>query len=320
MMFLKEKKQQNSCLQSKSLRNKMLRKEIWRHRELYLFMLPGIVLVLIFSYAPMYGVLMAFQDVKIGDAFGQSDWVGLYHFKRFFNSHWLPIILKNTIIIALLTHVLAWPSAPILALLLHNSNKRKLSKVVQNCTYLPYLLSIVIVVSILNVFCGESGFVNIILKNLGRERINFFGDPNWVYPFHLILTFWMSTGYGAVVYLGALSSIDEEIIEASRIDGAGKLKCIWHIQIPSIMPTLITMLILNMGYVFTVGTDKALLLQTDLNLTNSEVVATYVYKAGVSQLQYGFSTAMGLFQNLINFVMLLTVNGISRKVSDTSVI
>ena len=300
---------------------KTLKKEIWRHRELYLFLLPAVVLLIVFDYIPIYGVTMAFQDVKIGDKFGQSEWIGLYHFKRFFSSSWLPIILKNTVSIALLTNVLGWPLAPLLAIMLHNSNSKKIKKVVQNITYIPYLLSIVVVVSIINVFCaGETGLINIILRNLGLERINFFGNPDWVYPLHFVIDAWKGTGYGAIVYLGALSSIDEEMIEAARVDGAGKLRVIWNIQIPTIMPTIITMLILNMGNVFSIGINTALLLQTDLNLSNSEVIGTYVYKAGVMGAQYGFSTAIGLFQNIINFAMLLLVNYLARKFSETSVI
>lgn len=309
-MVKKEKKKQRT----------MLKKEIWKHRELYLFLLPAIVLKFIFHYIPIYGVLMAFQDVKIGDAFGQSAWIGLYHFKRFFNSHWFLVLMKNTINIAFLTNILTWPFAPILALLIHNSSKKRLSKAVQNATYLPYLLSEVIVVSILNVFCGDTGLINILLKNAGLDRINFFGDPVWVYPFHFIMHVWMTTGYGAIVYLGALSGVDESMIEAAKIDGAGKLRIMWSIQIPTIMPTIATMLILNFGSAFTVGADQALLLQTDLNLKRSEVISTYVYKSGVAGMQYGFSTAIGLFQSLINFVLMLIVNTISKKTTDSSII
>lgn len=309
-MLKKEKKQQRA----------LLKKEIWKHRELYLFLLPAIILKFVFHYIPIYGVGMAFQDVKIGDAFGQSAWIGLYHFRRFFNSHWFPVMMKNTICIAFITNVLTWPFAPILALLIHNSNRRKLSKTVQNATYLPYLLSAVIVVSILNVFCGDTGIINILLKNHGFSRINFFGDPDWVYPFHFIMHVWMSTGYGAIVYLGALSGVDESMIEAAKIDGAGKLRIMWSIQIPTILPTIATMLILNLGSAFTVGADQALLLQTDLNLKSSEVISTYIYKSGISGMQYGFSTAIGLFQSLINFTLMLIVNRIAKKTTDTSII
>lgn len=313
--MVKIKKKQQSIQ-----KNTHLKKEIWRHRELYLFLLPAIVFKFIFHYIPIYGVGMAFQDVKIGDAFGQSAWIGLYHFKRFFSSHWFPILMKNTLSISFLTNVLTWPFPLILALLLHNSSNKRLSKVVQNVTYLPYLLSVVIIVSILNVFCGDTGIINILLKNAGLQKINFFGDPDWVYPFHVILGVWKGTGYGAIIFLSALSGVDEEMIEAAKIDGAGKLRVIWNIQLPMILPTIITLLILNLGSSFNVGVDQALLLQTDLNLRSSEVISTYVYKTGVSSMQYGFSTAVGLFQTLVNFILMLTVNMISKKTTDMSII
>lgn len=299
----------------------LLKKQIWKSRELYLFLLPAFAFMILFKYVPMYGVLMAFQDVKIGDTFAMSEFIGLAHFKRFFSSPWLPTILKNTVCLSLLVNVLTWPLAPGLAILLHNSNNVRIKKAVQNITYMPYLLSTVVAVSIVNVFCGgETGLVNIVLRNLGMDRINFFGNPDWVYPLYTIVNIWMNTGYGAIVFLGALAGIDEEMIEAARVDGASKLRIIWSIQIPTIMPTLVTMLILNMGHMFALGTDLALLLQTDLNLTMSEIIGTYVYKTGISGGQYGFAAAVGLFQNFISLAMILIVNFVAKKTTDTSVI
>lgn len=296
-------------------------KSIWKHRELYIFMLPALVALIVFKYFPMYGVVMAFQDVKIGTPIWQNDWVGLKHFLRYFNSNWFTTTIKNTLIISILQNVICWPFPIVLALLLHNSTNSKIKKLTQTATYLPYLLSLVIIVSIINIFCsGESGVINIVLKKLGMERINFFGDPNWVYPLYIISDIWQNMGYKAVVYIGALSSVDEALEEAAMIDGAGKLKRIWNIQLPTILPTVVTMLILDMGKVFALGADKMLLLQTDLNLSASEIIATYVYKTGFYSTQYGFSTAIGLFQNIINLILLLIVNKISKKVADVSVV
>ena len=298
-----------------------LRKSIWQHRELYVFMLPALVVLIIFSYVPMYGIVMAFQDVKIGNPFGQNEWIGWYHFERFFNGAWVGTLLKNTASIAFLQNILTWPFPLILALLLHNCRIKPLKKTAQTFSYLPHLLSTVVVVSIINVFCaGDYGLINILLRANGMDRISFFGKPEWVYPLYIISSVWQSTGYGAIVYLGALSSVDEELVEAAKIDGASKLKTIWHIQLPCILPTVVTMLILNMGNLFAVGADKMLLLQTDLNLSASEIVSTYVYKVGFSGMQYGFSTAVGLFQNVINLAMLFIVNAISKKVSGSSVV
>lgn len=298
-----------------------LKKEIWRHRELYFFLLPGFIALIIFSYGPMYGIVNAFQDVKFGKGYGMNDWVGLYHFKRFFSSTWFGTIMVNTMSVSILQQILSWPVPIVIALLLHNCTKKGIKKTAQMTSYLPHLLSTVVVVSIINVFCaGDYGLINILLRSVGLERINFFGEPGWVYPMYIISSIWKDAGYSAVVYLGALSSVDEELMEASRIDGASKLQGIWYIQIPCIVPTVVTMFIMSMGNLFAMGADKMLLLQTDLNLSASEIISTYVYKTGVMQTQYGFSAAVGLFQNVINVTLLLIVNWICKKKLDTSII
>jgi putative aldouronate transport system permease protein len=296
-----------------------LQKEILKHYELYIFILPALIALIIFSYVPMYGVLMAFQDVKIGHAFLFGNWVGLRHFQRFFNGGWFSIIFSNTIKLSLANNFLCLPLPIILALLMHNCVSKRIKKISQTATYLPHLLSIVVVVSILNVFCaGEAGLINILLKKFGMSQISFFGSPKWVIPLYVISGIWASTGYSAIIYLAALSTVDNELVEASMIDGAGKLRQVWHIQIPSILTTIVIMLILNLGHMFGVGADKMLLLQTNLNLSASEIISTYVYKTGYINAQYGFSTAVGIFQNVINLVLLLFVNYTSKKLSDIS--
>ena len=317
-MMIEKNKNQDSM---KAMRRKLLRKEIWRHRELYLFLVPALIALIIFSYVPMYGIVIAFQDVKFGSPYGQNEWIGLHHFKRFFESAWIGRILKNTATVSIAHSLFTWPLPIVLALLLHNSSNKFIKKTAQTFSYLPHLLSTVIVVSIINVFCaGDYGLINIFLRNAGMDRISFFGEPIWVVPLYVISAVWQHMGYEAIVYLGALSAVDEELMEAAKIDGAGKLKCIWYIQLPLIMSTVTTMLILNMGGMFSVGADKMLLLQTDLNISASEIISTYVYKTGVVGMQYGFSAAVGLFQNIINLIMLLSVNKLSKKLSGSSVI
>ncbi len=301
-------------------RNPLLR-EIKRHWELYMFMLPGLAVLIIFHYIPMSGILMAFQNVRIGDPYLGSQWVGFKHFIRFFESYWLPLMLRNTAIISILCNVCTFPFGLTLAVMLHNSNSKFLRKATQNLSYIPHLLSMVIVVAILNLFCAsETGLINIIAMKLGGENRKYMLDPNLVYFFHVITTVWQGTGYNAIVYLGALSTVDEQQIEAAKIDGASKLQCITKIQIPTIMPTVVTMLILSMGNMFTLGADKGYLLQNDLNLERSEIISVYVYKSGLEKQQYGFSAAIGLLQNVINLIMLFTVNLISSKLADTSVV
>lgn len=304
-----------------NVQTRFLKKEIWRHRELYFFILPGFIALIIFSYGPMYGIVTAFQDVKFGRGYGMNDWVGLYHFKRFFNSTWFWPIMVNTISVSFLKQIFAWPVPIMLALALHNCTNKGIKKTAQMTSYLPHLLSVVVVVSIVNVFCaGDYGLINILLRKMGLEAISFFGEPKWVYPMYIISDIWKDAGYSAVVYMGALSSVDEELMEASRIDGANKMQSVWYIQLPCIIPTVVTMLIMSIGNLFAMGADKMLLLQTDLNLAASEIISTYVYKTGIIQTQYGFSAAVGLFQNVINVTLLLTVNWICKKKLDTSII
>lgn len=222
--------------------------------------------------------------------------------------------------VSLLVQVLCWPVPLILALLLHNCVHPRLKKTAQNFSYLPHLLSIVVVVSVIRLLCDtQSGLINILLTKMGGERINFFADPKWVYPMYVISAIWQDSGYNAIVYLGALSSVSAELEDAARIDGAGKLKCIWHIQLPCIMPTIVILLILNMGKMLVMGADKMLLLQTDVNLSRSEIIDTYVYKTGIGGAQYGFATAVGMFQNVINLVLVFLTNKIAKKLTDVSI-
>lgn len=291
-----------------------------QHWELYLFMVPAIAALIVFSYVPMYGVLMAFQDAKVGNTIFENEWVGLKHFIRFFEGAWFNDIMRNTIVTSLACQLITWPCSIALAILLYNTTSNRLKKTSQTLTYIPHLMSTVVVVSIINVFCaGDSGLINILLQKLGMERISFFGDRKWVLPLYLISEIWVSTGYGAIIYLGALNSIDEEVLEAARIDGAGKWQQIRHIQIPLITSTIATMLILKMGNVMTLGAEKMLLLQTDLNIRSSEIISTYVYKTGIAGGQFGFATAVGLFQAVVNLLLVLLTNKLSKKFADTSI-
>lgn len=306
--------------QERAIERKRLRKEIWKYREMYLFMLPALVVLLIFSYGPMYGIVMAFQDVKIGVSIFQNEFVGLKHFQRYFSSIWFATTLRNTVLVSLLVQILCWPVPLILALLLHNCVHPRLKKTAQNFSYLPHLLSVVVVVSVIRLLCDtQSGLINILLTKMGGERINFFADPKWVYPMYVLSAVWQDSGYNAIIYLGALSAVNAELEDAARIDGAGKLKCIWHIQLPCILPTIVILLILNMGKMLVMGADKMLLLQTDVNLSRSEIIDTYVYKTGIGGAQYGFATAVGMFQNVINLALVFLTNRIAKKLTDVSI-
>lgn len=314
----------NNKLQNKQpIKNEGLRlaRRVWDYREMYLLLLPAFALVFFFNYIPMYGIIMAFQDVGFGDKFGQSDWVGLYHIKRFLNSIWIDRLLRNTVLTAMIGMLCQWPFGLFLAFLLHNSTNRYIKKATQSLTYIPHLFSTVVIINVFRILLGyDNGLINQLIEGLGLDRIHFLTEGEWVIPIYVISGIWAHTGADAVVYIGALSGVDEQMMEAARIDGASKWRIIWNIQLPSIMPTVITMLILSMGNLFNVGAEKMLLLQNDLNLENSEIISTYVYKHGVKGALYGYSAAIGLFQNIVNLTMMLIVNWLGDKFAGMSVI
>lgn len=289
-------------------------KRIWDYREMYLMLIPSLIYVFIFSYIPMYGIIIGFQDMNIGDAYGQSTWVGLYHLKRFFQGIWIESLLRNTIVITAIGALLGIPFNLGLALLLHNSTNKYIKKLVQSLSYVPNLLSLVLIVGILNLFVDrEGGLINIVRQMMGLKNIDFFARIDAFLPMYFISGVWQSTGAGAIIYIGALAGVDEEMVEAARIDGASKWRIIWHIQLPSIKPTVVTMMIMSFGNVFAVGADKVLLMQTPLNEEISEVISTYVYKSGIQDGHYSFTTAVGLFQNVCNIIMLAIVNFVADK-------
>lgn len=298
-----------------------LARRVWSYREMYLMLLPALVLVFVFSYIPMYGIIMSFQDVSFGDRFGQSDWVGLYHIKRFFNSVWIGILLKNTATVAIVGTLCSWPSALALAFMLHNSTNPFIKKMTQSLTYIPHLFSTVVIINVFRILLNyNSGLINLAIEAIGLDRIKFLTLEEWVVPIYVVSGIWAHTGSSAVVYIGALAGVDEQMVEAARIDGASKWRIIWNIQFPSIMPTVVTMLILQMGDLFSVGAEKMLLIQNDLTLNSSEIISTYVYKHGVKGSLYGYTSAIGLFQNVINLGMMFLVNWLGDKFAGMSVI
>lgn len=293
-------------------------RRVVRHWELYLLLIPAVAAVIVFNYAPLYGIQLAFKEMRLGQTIESAKWVGMRNFVRYFNSGWFWRTIKNTFIIGI-TAELLFPLPILLAILMHNCVVQRLKKLTQTVTYIPHLVSVVVTISILLLFCdGETGLINIFRSRLGLSKVSFFGADRYVLPMYLITGVWQGTGSGAIVYLAALSAVDNELIEASMIDGCSKFKRMIHIDLPTIMPTVIIMLIMSLGRWFGVQTDKLLLLQTPLNMGASEATGTYTYKVGIQNAQYGMGTAIGLFVNVINFVMLISANFISKRVSETS--
>lgn len=299
----------------------LLVKNVRKCWQLYLLMLAPFIYLVIFKYWPMYGALISFQDFVPTKGFWGSDWVGLKHFVRFFDSYEFWRIMKNTLILSLYSLVAGFPFPILLALCLNYVNQRFFKKSVQMITYAPHFISVVVMVGIiLQLLDPRIGVVNMILQFLGFQPINFMGSPDLFKSIYVWSGIWQNVGFSCIIYLAALSSIDPSLHEAAVVDGASKLQRMWHIDLPGIVPVAVILLILNTGNILDTGFEKVLLMQNPLNLSTSEVIDTYVYKVGLAStaINYSYSSAIGLFKSVINLILLVLVNRIARKVGETS--
>jgi putative aldouronate transport system permease protein len=277
------------------------------------------VYALIFLYLPMVGVVIAFTDYSPTKGFFGSPWVGIKYFKKFFESYNFWQIFYNTVALSFYNLIATFPIPIIFALLLNQMRLRSLKKVIQTASYAPYFISVVVLVGMMNVFFSpSSGIVNVVIKMLGGTPVYFMGKPELFRPIYVWTNVWQTTGRSAIIYIAALTGVSMDLHEAAMVDGANKLQRTLHIDIPGILPTAIIMLILNLGQIMSIGFEKAYLMQNTLNITASEIISTYVYKIGLLGAQFSFSTAIGLFNSVINFAMVVGVNMLSRKLSDTS--
>lgn len=287
--------------------------------QLYLLIIPTVVYLIIFNYIPMYGVQIAFKDFVAQKGIFGSSWVGFKHFERFFSSYQFIKVLKNTLGLSLYQLVAGFPIPIIMALLLNQTRNKRFKKVVQTVTYAPHFISVVVLTGMLYIFLSpRSGFINNIIVALGGKSIFFMAENSWFKSIYVWSGIWQNTGWGTIIYLAALSGISPELYEAARVDGANKRQIIKNIDLPSIMPTAIILLILNIGKIMSVGFQKAFLMQNDLNLAASEIIATYTYKIGLLQAQYSYSSAIGLFNTIVNVILLVSVNKLSRKMTNNS--
>ncbi len=309
---------ETAALSVKQKRHASRRRDLRRCWQLYLMILPAITTVFIFHYIPIYGVQIAFKDFRTSLGIWGSEWVGLKHFIRFLEYPDFWRIFWNTLRISLYGFA-TFPCSLVFALLLNELDNQKFKKTVQMITYAPHFISTVVVCSMLMLFFDRSnGIVNNVIAALGGERHSFMTDPNCFDHLYVWSGVWQGLGWGTIIYLAALSSISPELIEAARIDGATRFKIIWHINIPSILPTVITLLILRVGSLVGVGFEKIFLMQNDLNMSVSRVISTYTYEIGLKGGQFSYSSAIGLFNNIINVVLILIVNKISKVVTDVA--
>ncbi|MGL6173410.1 MAG: ABC transporter permease [Cellulosilyticaceae bacterium] len=298
---------------------KYVGKRVKRHWQLYLILLVPVLLVAIFAYGPMYGVQIAFKNYIPSKGITGSEWVGMKHFISFVNSHQFSRLLINTITISFYSLVAGFPIPILLALALNECASTKFKKTIQMITYAPHFISTVVMVGIILLMLSPTGgLFNQILGLFGIESVDFMGKPEWFKSIYVWSGVWQGMGYSSIIYIAALAGIDPTLHEAAIVDGASRFQRIIHVNIPGILPTVTILLIMNFGSIMSVGHEKILLMQNPLNMAKSDVISTFVYRMGLVSAQHSFSAAVGLFNSVINFILLVIVNSIAKKIGETS--
>jgi ABC-type polysaccharide transport system permease subunit len=293
-------------------------KGIKKHWQLYFVVALPVIYLIIFKYVPLWGSQIAFRNYNFTRGVAGSPWVGFKHFRSFFNSPQFSRLLVNTIGLSVYSIFAGiWPPI-ILALSLNYARRKFIKKTVQLITYMPYFISTVLVVGILMQMLSLSGPINRIIADMGGNPVQFMGSPTWFKTVYVWSDIWKNTGYNAVVYLAALTAVSPELHEAAIVDGANIWQRIYHVDIPSIVPTAVVLLIMSSGRVMNMGAEKVLLMQNQLNMQSSDIISTYVYRIGLVSMQFSYSTAIGLFQSVVSLLLLMAVNLVSRKVNETS--
>jgi putative aldouronate transport system permease protein len=292
-----------------------LRKEIVRDRELYLMIIPSMVLAFLFLYLPMFGIMVAFKKYNVVLGFWKSPWVGFKYFIQFFNDPYFLRIVKNTFFLSLYGVIISFPAPIIFALLLNEVSGNNFKRIAQSISYLPHFVSTVVVVSLLMTLFSPEGIVNKVVNSFGLESQIFFSDPKWFRPLYIGSGIWQSMGFSAIIYFAAIAGVNPELYESACIDGANRLHRMRYITLPSILPTIRILFILSIGDLFVVGFEKVYLMYNPAIYETADVVATYVYRRGINQMQYDYATAVGLLNSIVSFVLVFAANKISNKVS-----
>lgn len=301
------------------VRRKSLSLTIKSNFPLYLMMLPGVVALVLFSYIPMYGVIMAFQDFNVFDGYFGSDWVGLKHFKTLFADPYFFTLLKNTFMLGCLSFLFSFPAPIIFALILNECKYSKFNRVIQSVSYLPHFVPMVVMVGIMFELFGSYGVVNDIIVLLGFDSISFFSSPEWFRTLYIGSAIWKGIGWGSIIYMGALTSIDPSMYEAASVDGASRWRKIWHITLPGLKPTIVTLFVLDMAGVMKVGFEKVFLMYSPATYEVADVLSTYVYRQGILNANYSFSAAVDLFNNVIALLFVLFANRLAKKLGEDGI-
>lgn len=303
-----------AALTDKQKKRKATLKLMKQNYQLYIFLIPAIVFIALFMYTPLYGLQIAFKNYRPGAGIWGSAWVGFKWFNQFFSTPRCWEIVKNTLTISIYSLIAGFPLPICLAIILNYVKNLRFKKFAQTVTYMPYFISTVVLVAMMSLFFSPtSGFINTIIKAFGGEPVYFMGISRLFPHMYVWSGIWQSMGYSSIIYIAALSGVSPELHESAVIDGANILQRIWHIDIPTIMPTMIILLIMSCGNIMNVGYEKVYLMQNDLIADVSEIISTYVYKIGLINNQFSFSTAIGLMNNVINFIILVAANKLSNK-------
>ncbi|MDK8238539.1 ABC transporter permease [Actinomyces urogenitalis] len=290
-----------------------------RHWQLYLLLAPAVIYLIVFKYWPMYGVQIAFRNYNPIDGFMGSEWVGLEHISRFLHSFQFSRVFVNTIAINVLGLVFGFPVPIVLALLINQLGSRRLKSFIQTVLFSPAFISTVVVVGMLFVLLSpRSGLVNNVISLAGGTPVSFMNEEGWFRPIYVLSDIWQNAGFSMIIYLAALAGIDPSLHEAARVDGANRWQRLWHIDLPGIRPVISIMLILAVGNLLNIGFEKALLMQTDLNLGTSQIIQTYVYDVGLKSAQFSYSAAISLFNYVLNMILLLVFNQGAKRAGQTS--
>lgn len=297
--------------------HRRLLRQVRNDYDLYLLMIPGLAAMIIFRYAPMYGASIAFKDYRILDGIRGSEWVGLEHFARLFASPKFWSVLRNTLLINLYNFVFQWPLPIVLAILISEVKNVRFKRVTQTITYMPYFLSWVVISALfINLLSPTTGIVNRVVMWFGGESVLFLAEERWFRPVLVITNAWKVTGWSTIVYLAALQAVDPELYEAATMDGASRLRKIWHISLPGIRSTIVFIIMLRLGAAMNSNVEQILMLYNPLVYEVGDVLSTYVYRIGLGRMEYSYTTAVGLFQSLVGFTLITVANEVSKRLGE----
>lgn len=290
-----------------------------RDYQLWVMILPAIAVVLVFNYIPMYGIQLAFRDYDFTKGLTGGDFRGLFYFKQFIDSYLFTDLMRNTFLISLATIIVGFPAPIMLALILNQIRRKRMKQVMQTTVYLPHFISVIVLVGMMNVLLSpETGVVGYMMKSIGLGHINLIASTNTFIPVYVLSDIWQHCGWNSIIYLAALSTVDPQLYDSAKMDGASRWQMIRYVDLPALVPTITILFILSMGNILSTGFEKIFLMQNSLNLPVSEVIATYVYRIGIISNQFSYASAIGLFNTVINFIFLFGMNAISKRVSGNS--